>query len=318
MIRRCHTDVRRRQGRAVQIPAQGRVHEWVTQDGDWKIQRFRPRQREAGIGGLKLDATPHAPARIEYGPDAQNYGILRVPRASGFHPVVVVIHGGFWRAFYDLTYIEPVCEVLTDAGLATWNIEYRRIGNGGGFPATFHDVALAVDYLRKLAPIYNLDLSRVVTLGHSAGGHLALWVAARHRIPKDDLILLRNSVPIALCAAISLAGVVDLRAAYKYHLSQQVVEELVGGSPQRMLERYAVASPSELLPLGVPQILVHGTADGNVPFEISRAYHAAAVAQGDDAKLVPLPGAGHFEYVDPHSREWAVVKNVVLLSVGLQ
>lgn len=255
-------------------------------------------------------------ARIQYGSDAQNFGDLRVPRAAGPHPVVVVIHGGFWRALYDLAYIEPVCDALTDAGMATWNIEYRRLGSGGGFPATFHDVSRAIDRLRELAPTFNLDLSRVVTFGHSAGGHLAVWAAARPRISSDDSILPRDSAPLALHAVISLAGVVDLRACWQYHLSNQVVEEFLGGAPQKFPERYAVASPSELLPLGVSQVLIHGTADGNVPFEISRAYHAAAVARGDDATLLTLPGAEHFECVDPRSREWAVVMQAVLSSVG--
>ncbi len=256
-------------------------------------------------------------SRIPYGADAQNFGILRVPRAEGPHPVVVVIHGGFWRALYDLEYIEPVCDALTDAGAATWSIEYRRLGSGGGFPATFYDVSLALDYLRELAPTHQLDLSRVVTLGHSAGGHLAVWAAARQWIPLDNPILPRNSAPLALRAAISLAGVVDLYACWRYHLSNQVVEEFLGGAPQEFPERYAVASPMELLPLGVRQVLVHGTEDDNVPYEISRAYHAAAVARGDDATLVTLPGAGHFECVDPRSREWSAVKSAVLASVGL-
>ena len=255
--------------------------------------------------------------RIRYGSDAQNFGDLRVPPAPGPHPVVVVIHGGFWRALYDLEYIEPVCDALTDAGAATWNVEYRRLGNpGGGYPGTFHDVARAVDYVREFAPTYELDLSRVVTLGHSAGGHLAFWVATRHRIPSDNPILPRHSVPLALCAAISLAGVVDLRASWKYHLSNQVVEEFIGGTPQELAERYAVASPKELLPLGIPQALVHGTEDENVPFEISRAYHAAAVARGDDVRLVTLPGAGHFECVDPRSREWLSVLDQARALIG--
>ena len=266
---------------------------------------------------MSAPADPRAAVRIVYGPDTQNYAILRVPRTPGPHPVAVVIHGGFWRAFFDLEYIEPLCAALTDAGLATWNIEYRRVGNGGGFPATFHDVAHAVDHLRELAPTYHLDLSCVLTLGHSAGGHLALWVAARGRIPRDNLILPRDSVPLAPCAAISLAGVVDLSLAYRYHLGGQVVEELIGGTPDRVPERYAVASPAELLPFGVRQVLVHGTADGNVPYEISRAYHAAALARGEDATLISLQGAGHFECVDPRSREWERVRDAVRLSVGL-
>jgi acetyl esterase/lipase len=260
-----------------------------------------------------LDADRRGVTRIFYGGAPQNFGDLRLPRAAGPHPVVVVIHGGFWRALYDLEYIEPVCDALTDAGVATWNIEYRRLGNpGGGYPGTFHDVASAIDHLLEIAPEHHLDLSRVATLGHSAGGHLAVWAAARPRISSDNSILPRDSAPLALRAAISLAGVVDLNASWTYRLSNQVVEEFIGGAPAEFPERYAVASPMELLPLGVPQVLVHGTEDENVPFEISRAYHAAALARGDDVTLVTLPGAGHFECVDPHSREWAVVQKTIL------
>ncbi len=267
---------------------------------------------------MSLETARNHAARISYGSAPQHFGDLRVPARAGAHPIAVLIHGGFWRALYDLEYFGPVGDALADAGIATWNIEYRRIGNpGGGYPGTFHDVARAIDYLRELAPQHNLDLSRVITLGHSAGGHLAVWVAARHRIPADNPILPRERAPLALRAAISLAGVVDLHAAWKYHLSNQVVEEFLGGAPQRFPERYAVASPMELLPLGISQVLVHGTEDENVPFEISRAYHAAAVARGDDARLVTLPGAGHFECVDPRSREWQAVKNAVLSLVGL-
>jgi acetyl esterase/lipase len=197
------------------------------------------------------------------------------------------------------------------AGAATWNIEYRRIGSGG-FPATFHDVARAVDHLRELSPMHDLDMARVVALGHSAGGHLALWAAARDRIPQDNVILPRDSAPLALRAAISLAGVVDLHAAWKYYLSDRVVEEFLGGPPSDFPERHAVGSPMELIPLRVPQVLVHGTEDENVPFDISRAYHAAAIARGDDANLIPLDGAGHFECVDPRSREWSRVLDQVL------
>lgn len=257
------------------------------------------------------DPAPPADARIPYGPDPLQFGDLRLPDKPGPHPVVVVVHGGFWRAEYDLEHIGHACAALTARGVATWSIEYRRIGNaGGGWPGTFLDVAAGIDHLREIAPKYNLDLSRVVTIGHSAGGHLALWLAARHRIPEGDPLY--TTSPLPLKGAVSLAGVSDLRLGWEMGLSNGVVEEFIGGSPQEVPARYATASPSEMLPLGVPQVLIHGTADGNVPFEISRAYHSAAQASGDEVKLVELSGAGHFEVIDPSSREWGRVAEAVL------
>jgi acetyl esterase/lipase len=265
-----------------------------------------------------LDTTRRNAARISYGSAPQHFGDLRVPARGGVHPVVVLIHGGFWRALYDLEYLSAVGDALAAAGIATWNIEYRRIGNpGGGYPGTFHDVARAIDFLRELAPRHNLDLARVVTLGHSAGGHLAVWAAARTRIPAGNAILLRDSAPLMLRAAFALAGVVDLRAAWRHRLSNQVVEEFIGGAPEKFPERYAVASPMELLPLGVKQVLVHGTEDENVPLGISADYVAAAAARGDDATLIAQRGAGHFEMVDPSSREWAIVFQAIAPLIGV-
>src|SRR5438132_9320670 len=119
--------------------------------------------------------------RIAYGPDRFQFGDLRLPSGSGPRPVAIVIHGGFWREKYDLEYIVPVCEALTAAGVVTWNLEYRRIGNaGGGWPGTFEDVAAGADHLHSLAHEFNLDLNRVIAIGHSAGGHLAFWLASRN------------------------------------------------------------------------------------------------------------------------------------------
>jgi acetyl esterase/lipase len=256
-------------------------------------------------------APPAADARIVYGPDPLHFGDIRLPSGPGPHPVVVVVHGGFWRARYDLEHIGHVCAALTKRGLATWNIEYRRIGDaGGGWPGTFHDVANAADYVRTLAPEYKLDLSRVVALGHSAGGHLAMWLAARSRIPAADALFTSN--PLPLRGVVSLAGVVDLQQAYALRLSQQVVSDLIGGAPAEYPDRYRSASPAALLPLGLPQILIHGTKDGPVPFQISADYVRAAQAAGDSATLIALEGAHHFEVIDPSSAEWSAVEQAAL------
>jgi dipeptidyl aminopeptidase/acylaminoacyl peptidase len=221
-----------------------------------------------------------------------------LPQTRTSHPLAVVIHGGFWRAKYDLEYIRPVCDALVHAGIATWNLEYRRIGNpGGGWPGTFDDVAAGVGHLASLASTFSVDLDRVITIGHSAGGHLALWVAAQ------------NSLFIG---AISLAGVVDLRRASELQLGNGIVADLLGDSPHEVPERYDFASPIERLPLGIPQQLFHGTADANVPLEISDRYVHTAQLRGDDAKLIALEGAGHFDVVDPRTKEFALIRQAAV------
>ena len=257
---------------------------------------------------LSLPA-PTADERIAYGAHEFQFGDLRLPRGDGPHPVVIGIHGGYWRALYGLEYYGHICDALKTTGIATWNIEYRRLGNGGGWPHTFHDVALAADYLRVVAPTHNLDRSRVVALGHSAGGHLACWLAGRARIPLGDPLYSEN--PVQLKGVVSLAGVLDLRRAWEMRLSNNVTEELISGTPTNMGARYNSASPFDLLPLGVPQVIVHGTHDDAVPYEIAVRYHEAARAKGDDATLITLDGAGHFEMVDPRTREWGVVLEAI-------
>lgn len=247
-----------------------------------------------------LDLTPPpADARIAYGDAPQQFGDLRLPKSGGSHAVALVIHGGYWRSAYGLEHIGHLCAALTRAGVATWSLEYRRIGDpGGGWPAAGNDVVRGAGYLRTLARRYPIDLNRVVAIGHSAGGHLALWLAAQHRIP--------------LRGVVSLAGVADLRRAWELRLSRGVVAELLGGTPQEQPERYRQASPIEMLPLGVPERLLHGINDDVVPIEISRKFQAAATAAGDDARLVELPDAGHFELIDPRTRAWAQVEAAVL------
>ncbi|MGH2504754.1 MAG: alpha/beta hydrolase family protein [Ktedonobacterales bacterium] len=260
---------------------------------------------------------PPPTARIAYGPEPQQFCDLRLPTSASARPwpIVIVIHGGYYRARYDLAYCGAVCGALAQTGLATWSIEYRRLGNpGGGWPGLFDDVASAADALRGLAGQYPLDLSRTLTLGHSAGGQLALWLAARLRLASDAPLWRADPLPIH--GVVSLAGVADLRRAWELRLSDNVTESLLNATPDQAPDRYAAASPYELLPLGVPQILLHGAADDNVPFELSQRYAERARARGDDARLVSLAGAGHFEPVDPATPEWAVVERELLGLLG--
>jgi acetyl esterase/lipase len=254
---------------------------------------------------------PLADHTLAYGSLPLQEGDLRLPPGPGPHPVVVTIHGGFWRNRYDRAYMGHAAAALTARGFATWNIEYRRLGDaGGGWPGTFEDVAAAFDFLSALAPTYGLDPARAITLGHSAGGHLALWLAARRRIaPGSPLV--RPDAPLPM-GAVSLAGVVDLRAAWELALSDRVVEEFLGGTPHSVPDRYQNASPFALLPLDVPQILVHGTLDESVVYAISARYVEAVRARGGAARLITLEGVEHFAPVDPRSAAWPLVVEAVL------
>lgn len=258
---------------------------------------------------LGLPAAP-ADARIAYGPGPQQFGELWLPRGRGPHPVAVVIHGGCWSAEYGEGHIRPVCAALARAGVAAWCLEYRRVGDaGGGWPGTFEDVASGADYLRQIAPGRGLDLRRVVAVGHSAGGHLALWLAGRARLPTSDP--LRGHPPLALRGVVGLAPIPDLARAAAEHVCGDAVPSLLGGPPAAQSARYAAASPAVLLPLGVRQEIVHGRADRIVPLALSESFVAAARAKGDAASLDAVDGAGHFDVIAPTSKAWARVEEAV-------
>ena len=232
------------------------------------------------------------PERVTYGDHASQY--LDVYRPAGTpRGTVVVIHGGFWKAEYDASQGVPLAESLVAEGWTAANIEYRRVGDGGGVPATLDDVAAAID---ALADVDGVDTSTVVTLGHSAGGHLAVWAAARGRFARWQ------PERVKVGAAISQAGVLDLAAAYADGLGTGAVARFVGSAPG---PSYDQVDPARQLPLDIPVRCVHGTADDDVPISQSEAYVAAATAAGADATLTRIDGGHHFVVVDTASDAWA-------------
>jgi acetyl esterase/lipase len=261
---------------------------------------------------MRLPPVP-ADRRRSYGADPAQFGDLYLPSQPGPHPVVIMLHGGCWRAEYGLAPLGQLCTALAGAGLAVWNVEYRRLGNGGGWPTTFIDVAAGADALRDIAADTGLDLSRVVAVGHSAGGHLALWLAGRRRIPSGSALFAAD--PLALRGVVSLAGVPDLVEAVKRNICDGACQELVGGQPEVVPERYQDASPLALSPLGIPQWHVIGLDDQSVPADYVQQCVRVA-QQYDQVQLDLLPDTGHFELVVPTTAAWMAVRHAVLTLLG--
>jgi acetyl esterase/lipase len=240
------------------------------------------------------------PEHHAYGRARCQFGELFLPHdGHAPFPVAVVLHGGFWKAQYGRKQTRPVCADLVARGWAAWNVEYRRLGrlSGGGYPCTLDDVAAAVDHLAEV-PAHDagvLDRTRVVAIGHSAGGHLAAWLATREQ------------ARVAVTGVVAQAGVVDLRLASELRLSNGVVQRFLGGAPDDVPERYAHASPAERLPLGVPALLTHGGRDDIVPPVMSERFADAARAAGDEVELVLEPGAGHYGHLAPENALWRAV-----------
>lgn len=245
------------------------------------------------------------PERIAYGTEPAQFGELHLPGGSGPWPVVVAIHGGAWRVDEDLSILDPVCRDLRRRGRAVWSVEYRRVGEvGGGYPGTLADVGAAIDHLDTIAADHALDLDRVTLLGHSAGGTLALWAAGRSGLPADA----PGAAPsVNAGSVISLAGIPDLAACANEQQIEGACPQFLGGQPSDRADRYAIASPIERLPLGLPQVIVQGRADQIVPLSQSERYAAAAEATGDPATLRLVDDANHFTLIEPDSAAWATV-----------
>ncbi len=249
--------------------------------------------------------------KVVYGEHPDNYGILHVPEGEGPYPVVVMVHGGGWLEDHDLGYFEPLAASLAESGVAVWNIEYRRVTGEGGWPATLADADDATESVATVvqqAAGGRLDLGRVHLAGHSAGGHLAAWIAGRHTLGPGA----PGAQPrVRPRSATIMAGVFDLALAVrKGH--DEFVGGLLGGAPSEQPARYAVGSPIKHLPVGIPVVAVHGTADSVVDPVQSRSYVRAAQASGDPARLAMLEGAGHADFGDIDSTAWATARAIIL------
>lgn len=265
-------------------------------DGPAGEEERRVARRETGGG----DGGPE----LRYGQAGLQVGKLSRPDAAAggaFLPVVVLVHGGFWRPGFDRSLMDPLAESVVAEGWAAWNLDYRPTGGGGGWPTTFTDVAAGIDHLTRVADDEGLDLARVAVVGHSAGGTLALWSAARAGSPEGA----PGAGPqVRPTAVVSLAGVADLAVGSRERLGQGAVDDLMGGSATEDGEAYGLASPIERLPLDVAQLLVHGEDDPLVPVAQSRRYADRAREAGDEVRADLLAGVDHFDVIDPRSDAW--------------
>lgn len=268
------------------------------------------------MGPAEFQSLPSQPAnrRIAYGKDPSQFADLRIPSTSGPHPVAILIHGGCWKADYaTLRDMAPIADALKAEGIATWNLEYRRLSQpGSGWPGTYEDVAQGVDYLRNVAQQYQLDLDHVVVVGHSAGGHLAMWAASRKRLSPGSVLYVAEPLPIR--GVVDLAGPGDMETEIAVEAGacqSRVVEQLLGGSPGAVPERYAQVSASKMLPLGIPQVLVWGDHDNLRPMWLGQKYANAAITAGNSVDLIIVPDAGHFEVASPYSPAWPKVRDAI-------
>ena len=241
---------------------------------------------------------PPADVRLAYGTDPNQFGELRLPKSKGPFAIAMTIHGGYWRSKYNLAHTGHLCAALTAKGVATWNLEYRRVGNDdGGWPGTFADIVSGYRFLPQLAGGYELDTNRMLVMGHSAGGQLALCLAAHQMSVKK---------------VVAVAGVIDLQRAWELHLSHDAVVEFLGGKPDEVPEHYREADPMRLDIPKATQWLIHGGRDDVVPPDFSLTYFEQKRKRGENVHLLEIKNSGHFELIDPRTTGWKQVEETLL------
>lgn len=264
---------------------------------------------------VAADRVP-ADQRYAYGDEPDQFADLFLPSSpppNRGYPVVALLHGGCWQQQFGCEPLSALARDLTGAGLSVWNLEYARLGGRGGWPNTFLDVAAGVDYLREVADPEHLDLRRFIAVGHSAGGHLALWLAARAQLHGQSQLYFTN--PLRPAAVVALAGIGDLEDAARRGICRGAPADLLDGDVDEHPERYAQGSPHKLLPLGVTQIHAVGEADPLVTPQHVAHCVAQARAAGDHVEHLIVPDAGHFEIVTPGSTAWATVRAAIIRAV---
>lgn len=248
---------------------------------------------------------PVADARISYGNDPLQFVELRLPEGPGPHPVIILIHGGCWLSKFDIAHAGKLARAFAGNGIASWALEYRRVGNeGGGWPGTFQDIVRGSDTLLEYADKYQLDLSNVIAAGHSAGGQLVQWLAARKQYSNKEHF--RSSAQVNIKGILALAPASDIEKLHEMGTCNNVINKLMGGSPAEYGERYRMASPLAHLPLGLPQTIIIGSYD-DAWKEGGRNYYRLALKAGDDVQLIEARESGHFEMIDPDSSTWPIV-----------
>jgi acetyl esterase/lipase len=264
---------------------------------------------------------PTPDATIDYGTDQTQKVDVWLPKGKtkGPFPVVVMVHGGCWTTdIADRSLMNWIADDLRNAGVAVWNIDYRGVDRtDGGYPGTFADAAKAADQLAANAKKFNLDTRRVLAIGHSAGGHLALWLAARTKLPASSV--LHTARPLRVRHVISLGGLPDLEATATNAdngCGTEVVAKLVGAPTPQHPDVYADTSVPRLLPLGVKQDLINGREDRIIPAVMAIDYIAKARAAGDTAALHTIPATGHVELIAPETPAWAEAKRLILSYFG--
>ncbi|MGI4860340.1 MAG: alpha/beta hydrolase family protein [Janthinobacterium lividum] len=277
----------------------------------------------AGLEAYMALQGPPPDRTLRYGGAPSQEVELFLPEGSGPFPVAVLLHGGCWNSRYQgLPQLHAIAAGFARQGIAVWNVEYRRVDEaGGGYPGTYRDIDAALDLLVRTAPDVGIDTRRVVAVGHSAGAQLALWAAARARLPAGSPLTVRDfpRTPLRIPHVVSLGGLLDLQrdADAIRDACGLDVAALTGPADAARPDVYADTSPAAMLPTGVDVVTIDGARDGVAPPELARRFASRAAQAGDRVRTIVIPDAGHFDEVMPVAPVWPVLLATVRAALGM-